>query len=1691
MVTYGGSYGEADGHGSAKANPTSKMAILKEVTTSSTVAWCPLESKKTLLASGTVSGTIDDTFQTSSRLVVFDASLADQSPDMQAIGQARVKDADFVRIGWGAKGSSDSSMPLGLIAGGMSDGSVLLWNANAILEGQNRPPVVAKRHSSHVSGLAFHPSEQNLIASGSSDSELLIWDLKNFSSPIASPPGPPVTTDKSSIVDVAWNLKVPHILACSTSNGQTSVWDLRQKRAVITFTESSHRHVPATAVSWDPTQARQLVVSYAYPAAEVWDLRYGMAPKQILQGGHSRGSILTVAWSQHDSDIILTTGEDATTCIWNSQNGELLESIQDRGTTFCMRWHPFTPELLAGSTYEGTVNIRSISNMGRHVPAWKGRPCGAIFGFGSRLVCFGNGQSQTSLQCFKVSTEPEFVRLASEFQNHISQTDLRTFCSQKIAHAGSDDEERATWEFLRILLDGDSRSQLLRRLGFSLPKQTASSSVSNGGADSSAPVTVTSPRFDDVSDEDFFNQLSPAARAPTAASSALGVKSFSLETNKDNTDEVSSLDRNINSMLVVGDIEGAALLCVQNQRMADALTIAALGSGDFHSKVLQLYTSSHNKHYIRSIAACIRSKDISTYVQSSDLSQWKETLALTITYCDPERFLSTVRMLVDRLEKASMNQAAILCCLCSNDVDGASILWQKQDHQRHGKARIHTLQDSVEKLFVMTQACGQTCGPTASGLYAEYAGLLSAQGAMSMALSFLHAAGNQSSELAYRIFYSGVPPSTFPAPPQPFYVHPVAGSGAAYDANRGHPPGRANPAVSASSWRSTPGSHGPGDSKPSSVPPQNRMVPPNVARRQSMSLSRNPTSPSSRHPHQPSSVLGSTRPNSLPPGMRDDRTGSLPSRHLLPQGQQTTEDHRKSAPSNQQFRPPPTGRFGPPGRGSNIDTNMTSHSQPPSRMRPSPDQFSAIPQSQAPVRSSISGPTRPDPSGAMHGRFSPAPAAALPPSGNRFGPTPTQSGPVFSGRPDTSRIPSRFPPSRSIPSHSGMPQGSGPAPQRQPPPIRPTSSMSPGPSAIPRQMSHNAPQRPISTPHATRGAPPFAGGPPPSTQPQSSFSSAFPSEPIRSQQQMAGLPGGRNAPLPGPRAILSTQAPPSRGRLPPSAHPPQGVSPNQFGFSPQGPSAPSRPITSGQQGLMAFPGQLSQQQGMQQQGSMIHPQGPTAQHQGFPSNGAMTAPGAIPQQQGGPNQQFGFQPSGTSYQKPGYQAQGGPPLNRQGPPPVQRGPSQQVPLRQGPPQQIVPQRNPSNAPVGFQQQSHSYPPQHVQEPSRQNFQPPSTNSGHIPQHPSQALPPQSQGDYAGQTSFPGQSLQNHPARGASSSFSRPNPAPLQRNSPFVGAAPLSSSAMPGRFPAPGQSQKIMPTGRMGVSPPRSEQSQMQSPQRSAAPAHFGPTPPVNRGNQQFGSQHTQQVSSQGHSYGSPEPQFVPASNQPSSSAYQGTQTAFPSSIPDTADNFSSFENAFSSSSDSVFDESFSHKPVRSSPVTLSSPPHRSPSPSRPVEATRFEDAQGPPFTARSNVVPSHSSASPHHSPPRSSSPRQMSPSYQTSGSHLSPNPNNDLVGNLKAGLTELSNICQNSGDQDILRSIASKFESELYNRILAGSLSPGATQSLQALAKALLGHNKGGVQQANIALITDSWGEVKTIIPSIKSIVEVCKKNFE
>jgi protein transport protein SEC31 len=74
---------------------------------------------------------------------------------------------------------------LGIIAGGLADGSICLWNPSAIVAapaGPQKPqPLLAKmqKHGGAVKGLEFNAFSPNLLASGGADGELCIWDVAN------------------------------------------------------------------------------------------------------------------------------------------------------------------------------------------------------------------------------------------------------------------------------------------------------------------------------------------------------------------------------------------------------------------------------------------------------------------------------------------------------------------------------------------------------------------------------------------------------------------------------------------------------------------------------------------------------------------------------------------------------------------------------------------------------------------------------------------------------------------------------------------------------------------------------------------------------------------------------------------------------------------------------------------------------------------------------------------------------------------------------------------------------------------------------------------------------------------------------------------------------------------------------------------------------------------------------------------------------------------------------------------------------------------------------------------------------------------------------------------------------------------------------------------------------------------------
>lgn len=115
----------------------------------------------------------------------------------------------FHQLAWGGVAQAPSSLPLGILAGGMVDGSIGLWNPAAITKEVEGEALLsrAQKHKGPVRGLDFNQFKPNLLASGATESEILIWDLTTPTTPNVYTPGQS-TGAVTDITCVAWNPKV-------------------------------------------------------------------------------------------------------------------------------------------------------------------------------------------------------------------------------------------------------------------------------------------------------------------------------------------------------------------------------------------------------------------------------------------------------------------------------------------------------------------------------------------------------------------------------------------------------------------------------------------------------------------------------------------------------------------------------------------------------------------------------------------------------------------------------------------------------------------------------------------------------------------------------------------------------------------------------------------------------------------------------------------------------------------------------------------------------------------------------------------------------------------------------------------------------------------------------------------------------------------------------------------------------------------------------------------------------------------------------------------------------------------------------------------------------------------------------------------------------------------------------------------
>ncbi|NXU12689.1 SC31A protein, partial [Pardalotus punctatus] len=748
---------------------------LKEIDRTAMQAWSPAQQHPIYLATGTSAQQLDATFSTSASLEIFELDLADPSLDMKSCATFSSSHR-YHKLIWGPHSMSSGDRVSGVLIAGGENGNVILYDPAKILDGEAEVIIAQKdKHTGPVRALDVNMFQTNLVASGANESEIYIWDLNSFATPMT----PGVKTQPlEDISCIAWNRQVQHILASASPSGRATVWDLRKNEPIIKVSDHNNR-MHCSGLAWHPEVATQMVLASEddrLPVIQMWDLRFASSPLRVLES-HTRG-ILAIAWSMADPELLLSCGKDAKILCSNPNTGEVLYELPTN-TQWCfdIQWCPRNPAVLSAASFDGRISVYSImggsadglrqkqvdqlsSSFGnldpfgtgqplpplqlpqqtapqsvvlplKKPPKWIRRPMGASFSFGGKLVTFENSKSPQQpgmeqqqqhphVYVSQVVTEREFLARSNQLQEAVQSEGFVSYCQRKIDMALAD-FERNVWAFLKVNFEEDSRVKYLELLGYRKD-------------DLRKKVSVVSSFFL-VNFYGMFSLLKASAESDgsvpnegdegqTTEEQFLGEM---LKDHKKETDDLGSakttfnisvsgdVDGLITQALLTGNFESAVDLCLHDNRMADAIILAIAGGQELLSRTQEKYFAKMQSKITRLITAVV-TKNWKEIVQSCDLQNWREALAAVLTYARPDEFTALCDLLGSRLENEGdsvLQTQACLCYICAGNVDKLVACWTKvQD----GNSPL-SLQDLIEKVVILRKAVQltQAVDPNAVG----------------------------------------------------------------------------------------------------------------------------------------------------------------------------------------------------------------------------------------------------------------------------------------------------------------------------------------------------------------------------------------------------------------------------------------------------------------------------------------------------------------------------------------------------------------------------------------------------------------------------------------------------------------------------------------------------------------------------------------------------------------------------------------------------------------------------------------------------------------------------------------------------------------------------------------------------------------------------------------------------------------
>ncbi|GMH60232.1 hypothetical protein TL16_g03004 [Triparma laevis f. inornata] len=618
----------------------------------------------------------------------------------------------FSSLSWSAM-NNKPEYPQGLLAGGMLDGTVCIWDPEKISTKHPSPQLASiQRHTGPVNSCQFNPNDNSnhLLASCGVDTEVYVMSLDRPDAPSVFVPAPPPNTTKhtAAALKARWNSKVPHILATSSASGLTIVWDLRQKKPWCTIQDVG----PTSCLEWNPSEGLHLLTASESQAnIKLYDLRASTTMPLATLPGHADG-VLGLSWSKWDARLLASCGKDNKTLIWDLHSLQAVHEVTlpapdtsegfggiGGGNAQKKRYDVQWGErgVLSTVSFDRKVEIHNVMGCGMQsgrAPKWLSTGKGVSLNWGGKRVCWGG--EKNSIVTIDEVVEREDLKAKSEvFEQHVVSKSYVDYCKLKMDQGGG-----KVWEFMSMIFHDNARERLVQYLGFDAA------------------------------------QIAESARGVSAA--GMGAK----ETNMN-----PEVEESVKNALLVGDFEAAVDCCFKNGHLSDALVLSSCGGATLWQETQKRYFQSETRSYLKIVSAVIN-HSLMDYVESSDVTKWGETLAVLSTYAKSEEFPTLCEALGAKLDASGDKASACLTYLCALNIEKAVQFWTAE--LEVAPERVLALQEFVEKVTIFSQGEEREWGEV-DKLFREYADMLANQGMPEVALKYVKGKGEEVNILRERI----------------------------------------------------------------------------------------------------------------------------------------------------------------------------------------------------------------------------------------------------------------------------------------------------------------------------------------------------------------------------------------------------------------------------------------------------------------------------------------------------------------------------------------------------------------------------------------------------------------------------------------------------------------------------------------------------------------------------------------------------------------------------------------------------------------------------------------------------------------------------------------------------------------------------------------------------------------------------